>query len=168
MGWRGHDPKCWSELLDEAAARRQAGCTRMPKIAGYDADRNAVRIALGNIERAGLRGLVHAERREFQTARPLGQRAGLIITNPPYGERLCQDKDLPRLYADLGDTLTHHFAGWRAVVFTGNPELSHRLRLSPEQTYTLYNGTLKCKLLIGELPRPSPEPAHPPTASASN
>jgi 23S rRNA (guanine2445-N2)-methyltransferase / 23S rRNA (guanine2069-N7)-methyltransferase len=157
MGWRGHDPKCWSELLDEAAARKQAGCTRMPKIAGYDADRNAVRIALGNIEWAGLRGLVHAERREFQTARPLGQRAGLIITNPPYGERLDQDKGLPRLYADLGDTLAHHFAGWRAAVFTGNPELSHRLRLSPEQTYTLYNGTLKCKLLIVELPQPSPE-----------
>jgi hypothetical protein len=55
------------------------------------------------------------------------------------------------------------------VVFTGPPELlSHHLRLSPEQTYTLYNGTLKCKLLIVELPRPSPEPAHPPTAGASS
>ncbi len=157
MGWRGHHPGLWTELMAEASARKQRGSGHPPKIVGYDADRGAVRIALANVERAGLKGLVYIERRELTAARPVGPRAGLIVTNPPYGERLDEDKSLPRLYGDLGHTLKHHFPLWRAAVFTGNPDLGHRLRLPLQQSYTLYNGALKCRLLIFELAPERPE-----------
>ena len=151
MGWRGHDPRLWTGLIEEARNRKQAGAGRLPKIVGYDADRGAVRIALANVERAGLQGLIHIERRALTAARLIGPRVGLVVTNPPYGERLDQDPGLPRLYGDLGYTLRHHFPLWRAAVFTGNSDLGHRLRLPIQKTYILYNGAIKCRLLILEV-----------------
>ncbi|HMM74082.1 MAG TPA: bifunctional 23S rRNA (guanine(2069)-N(7))-methyltransferase RlmK/23S rRNA (guanine(2445)-N(2))-methyltransferase RlmL [Gammaproteobacteria bacterium] len=88
--WRGHDAALWQRLASEAAARRDAGRARLPAIVGYDADATAIEHAWENIERAGLRGLVHVERREIGDAAPPSADAqgGLVICNPPYGERL--------------------------------------------------------------------------------
>ena len=74
------------------------------------------------------------------------------MANPPYGERLGRDPDLPRLYAALGDALKRAFPGWRAAVFTANLGLAHRLRAVPERTQVLYNGTLRCRLYCFPVP----------------
>ena len=65
----------------------------MPLIRGYDADAAAIRNALANVERAGLRGRVHVEKRALADCAPIavpvaGDVRGLVVTNPPYGERL--------------------------------------------------------------------------------
>ena len=85
--------RCGSELLAEAAQREIRDPKRLPIIRGYDADARAVRSALANVERAGLRGRVHIEKRALADCEPIvvpvaGDVRGLVVTNPPYGERL--------------------------------------------------------------------------------
>ncbi len=154
LGWRGHDAALWQTLKDEAAERRGAGLLKMPPIIGFDADRHAVHAAVENAARAGLTGYVHVERRELADCTPpAGQdgRPGLLATNPPYGERLGDVSELQYLYAHLGEQIKTRFAGWRAAVLTGNPELGKRMGLRARKMYALYNGALECKLLCFEV-----------------
>lgn len=148
LGWRGHDDACWKDLVDEALERREQGLTRLPAIRGYDHDAGAVRTALANIVRADLGGRIHVERRELAAARPPGESPGLLVTNPPYGERLGEVHALIPLYAQLGELLKNHFPGWRAAVFAANTELGLRVGLKPEKTYQLYNGPIECRLAL--------------------
>ena len=165
-GWLGHEPALWDRLIAEAEERRSAGLARLGSVRGYDRDPSAIRIALANLARAGLAGRVHFERRELADCTPgrEGDR-GLVIVNPPYGERLGAGSDLPALYAQLGAVLRERFLGWRAAVFTGNPELGHELGLRARRYHSLYNGPIECRLLHFEIapeaftssaPRPLP------------
>ncbi len=168
LGWRGHDASLWQSLKEDAVARRDAGLPQLPPIIGYDADRQAVRATTDNIARAGLGTHIHVERRELGDCTPPDtQQAapGLFVTNPPYGERLGEVSELQYLYAHLGEQLKTHFNGWRAAVFTGNPELGKRMALRARKIYSLYNGALECKLLCFDItpewfltPRAIPEP----------
>ena len=159
LGWKHHRADLWESLLKEAKTRREAGLPNLPTITGYDLDRHAVHAALDNIERAGLHGLIHVEKQEVINARhrqqhtPLQkggrgdfQPAGLVVVNPPYGERLGKADELAGLYSELGGVLRTHFQGWKASVLTGNPELAFRLGIRARKFYKLYNGAIECKL----------------------
>lgn len=169
-GWKQHDAATWQRLLDEADDRRAKGLAQLPPVRGYDHHATAVRYALANVERAGLHGHVHIEKRELEQAAP-GHPGdtGLVVANPPYGERLGSDSDLPALYARLGNALKNQFGGWRAAVFTGNPELGKHIGLRARRRHTLFNGPIECKLLHFEVSEewylvpsrlPRPLPAH--------
>jgi len=150
LEWKGHDPTSWAALLEEARQRREAGRKRIPPIAGYDSERSAVRVALANVERAGLRGVVHVERRELADCTPVPSRtgaAGLVVVNPPYGERLGEVGTLRPLYACLGALLTERFTGWSAGVLAGNRELGKCLGLRARRRHTVFNGSIECQLL---------------------
>ena len=150
LGWRGHDAALWQRLLEEAHQRRAAGLSHIPTIVGYDVDHKAIRAAWANIEQAGLRERIHVERREVAAlVAPAGDpaSAGLVVVNPPYGDRLGEVEALKELYGLLGDRLKEHFAGWKAAVFTGNVELGKKLGLRAKKMHTLYNGAIECKLL---------------------
>lgn len=165
LGWRGHDSALWLDLVTEADTRAEAGLKRIPPIHGYDVDRRAVHIALGNVERAGLRGHVHIERKEVAEVQPR-HTSGLVVVNPPYGERLGDEASLVPLYAELGHTLRTRFLGWRASVFTGNPELAFKLGIRAIKQYALYNGALACKLFNFEVAEErffTPHEGEPPT-----
>ena len=71
---------------------------------------------------------------------------GVLVTNPPYGERLGEVDDLATLYPKLGDLLKQKFAGWRAYFFTGDPQLPKLVRLSASKRTPLFNGKLECRL----------------------
>lgn len=165
LGWRGHDASRWLAAVAEAEARAVAGLAGLPPIVGHDADRHAVHAALGNLERAGLRGHVHIERKPLSEARPRLAH-GLLAVNPPYGERLGDEASLAPLYRELGATLRDHFPGWHASVFTGNPELAFKLGLRATRQYALYNGALPCKLFNFEVAEArffTPHEGEPPT-----
>src|SRR5690606_40662799 len=68
LGWLGHIPAVWRQLREEAEARREAGLATLPAIVGYDADGQAVRTALANVERAGLREIGRASGRDSGAA----------------------------------------------------------------------------------------------------
>ena len=148
LGWKGHDPAVWARLVDEAEIRRTAGLHRLQSLRGYDANPAAIRVALACLERAGLAGRVHFERRELADCRPArDEDRGLIVVNPPYGERLGTQVDLPNLYARLGTLLKERFSGWRAAMLAGNPELGKHMGLRAVRMHTLYNGPIECRLL---------------------
>jgi len=151
QGWRGHDEPLWQRLVAEARERRDAG-VGLPTIVGYDASAASVRLAIDSVERAGLTGRVHIERRELSGCEPPSEGHGLVAVNPPYGERLGEIGELRLLYSSMGALLRERFGGWRAGVLTGSEQLAGSLGLKAEQTHRLYNGALECELLRVELP----------------
>ena len=146
-GWLGHIPALWNRLLAEAHERRETGQTRIPRIGASDRDPKAVRVALINAGRAGVADRIRIERHDWATVKPPAGPPGLLIANPPYGERLGDRDELSDLYAQLGDRLKSHFVGWRAALFTGNPEQGKRMGLRAVKTNVFYNGPLECRLL---------------------
>ena len=147
-GWKGFDAAVWAGLVEEGETRRQEGLAKIPPIAGYDRNPEAVRIAKLNADRAGLGGKLQMTQGELSDVRKCeGDYPGLFVANPPYGERLGEQKEIEPLYARLGTTLKSHFGNWKAAVFTGNPKLAGALRLRPHRSYSLYNGPIKCRLL---------------------
>jgi len=160
LGWRGHDDGLWNALIDEALERQQAGLDRLPPIHAFDVDPRAIRAARANLERAGLAGRVHVERREINDLQPpAGGRGGLLAINPPYGERLGEAGELAALYARLGELVKTRFPGWRAIVLNG---AGIELGLKPERTWQMDNGPIRCRLerfAVGATPPAPTEPA---------
>jgi len=147
--WRGHDDTAWKELVDEALERQEAGLARIPPIVAFDHDAAEVRLALQNVQRAGLAEHVEVERRDLAEARPPKDGdAGLVAVNPPYGERLAEQHELLPLYLRLGETLRRHFRGWRAVVLNGS---GCQIGLKPARTWQMDNGPIQCRLERFEL-----------------
>ena len=146
-GWLGHIPALWSRLLAEARERWAAGQSRIPLILASDHDPKAVRAALINAGQAGVADGLRIERREWMSVEPPPGPPGLLIVNPPYGERLGEQDEVAALYIQLGDRLKARFAGWRAALFTGNPDLAKRMGLRAEKAHTFHNGPLECRLL---------------------
>lgn len=150
FGWKNHDAGVWRELTEEALARRAAGLAHPLNIYGQDADRSAVRIALENIQKAGLVGRILVRRKPLAETTPQGS-LGLLVVNPPYGERLGDQQELVALYTELGEVLKARFRGWKASLFTGNPELAFRLGIRATKHYRLFNGALECRLFNFEI-----------------
>jgi 23S rRNA (guanine2445-N2)-methyltransferase / 23S rRNA (guanine2069-N7)-methyltransferase len=148
MGWRGHDARLWDTLLAEARARDGRGRGGLPPIVGYDADPGVVRTAAHNLARAGATALVTVERRDLAAcAPPAGAQPGVVVCNPPYGERLGAVGALAALYRRLGDALKQRFPEWVGYVLTGSPDLGKRIGLRVARRHVLYNGAIECRLL---------------------
>lgn len=152
--WPGHQPELWLELKQEAERRAYEGKQRrLPVIAGYDQDPRVIATAWKNIQRAGLEGLVHAEARpvaELEKSASMAEN-GLVLTNPPYGERLNERRELAGLYGELGQAVMTAFPGWRLGVFTGAPEFGKSLGIRSFKQYKLFNGKLPAQLLLFEV-----------------
>jgi 23S rRNA (guanine2445-N2)-methyltransferase / 23S rRNA (guanine2069-N7)-methyltransferase len=149
-GWRGHDAASWDRMREEARDRRAA---RTPRrcILGSDADPDAVRMSIENAAHAGVADWIHVEKRALsELVRPAGG-PGLVVTNPPYGERIGAESGLSELYSELGRTLRERFKGWQAAVLTGNPPLARNLGIYAKRTHRVYNGTIECRLLRFDL-----------------
>ena len=149
--WLGHVPALWQKLHEEAQARAQAGLAKPPLwIRGYEADPRLITPARNNIERAGLADWVKIYQGELATFEPRPDQGqhGLLVCNPPYGERLGDEASLLYLYQHLGERLRQSCLGWQAAIFTGAPELGKRMGLRSHKQYALFNGALPCKLLL--------------------
>jgi 23S rRNA (guanine2445-N2)-methyltransferase / 23S rRNA (guanine2069-N7)-methyltransferase len=149
-GWRGHDLELWEQLRAEARARRAARPVRRC-ILGSDSDSEAVRMAIANGEHAGVAAWLHIEKRPLsEVLRPKAE-TGLVVANPPYGERIGAESGLPALYSELGAVLRERFQGWQAAILTGNPPLARNLGIYAKRTHRVFNGTIECRLLRFDL-----------------
>ncbi len=151
--WLNHRNDIWLTLREEALQRRRLGLARvdLPEIRGYDADVRVIRAAEDNIVSAELDHWLKVSRKELaEFKQPTHKRLlpGLVICNPPYGERLGEIESLKLLYAHLGERLRNEFQGWHAGIFTGNPELGKQMGLRAEKKYKLFNGPLPSELLL--------------------
>jgi 23S rRNA (guanine2445-N2)-methyltransferase / 23S rRNA (guanine2069-N7)-methyltransferase len=148
IGWKKHDAECWKKLRMEALQRRKSGMERLPIIVGFDQNKQTVKTALAHITNAGLQNKIHVERRDIEDAEPAESwKTGLLICNPPYGERLGDEQETAELYKKFGESLKAHFIGWKAAMIISNPELGFRLGIRSQKPITLFNGALECKLL---------------------
>ena len=149
--WLGHVPAMWRKLHDEALARAEAGLAKTPAwIRGYEADPRLIQPARNNVERAGLSDWIKVYQGEVATfePRPDQNQKGLVICNPPYGERLGDEASLLYLYQNLGERLRQACLNWEAAVFTGAPDLGKRMGIRSHKQYSFWNGALPCKLLL--------------------
>ena len=72
--------------------------------------------------------------------------AGVLVANPPYGERIGSEEELARFYPALGNALKARFAGWRCYLFSSDVRLPKLIRLQPSKRTPLFNGALECRL----------------------
>lgn len=148
LGWQKHDKTLWQSLLFEALQRKTAGISHLPTLVGFDKDRRNINAALTHLANTGLTGKIHLECRDIKDAAPAQSwRPGLVICNPPYGERLGDEEETAKLYQLFGETLKTQFIHWQAAVIISNPELGFRLGIRSQKPVTFYNGALECKLL---------------------
>ena len=156
--FRDRDRDLVARLVAELEARVRAPAG---SFAASDLDPRAVEAAQACAAAAGVGGVVAITKRHFEEVRPEGP-AGLIVTNPPYGERL----PLPRagaLFRRLGDWMVRHCAGWRAAILAADTPAAQHLGLRPTQRVPLSNGSIACRLLEVEI-RPRSTPASPPSS----
>lgn len=150
-GWLNHDRALWLGLMDEARERRAAGLSVLNnRFYGFDIDADQLSAAQKNLERAGLAGRVHLERRPMQSLRMQSdviEQGGLVVCNPPYGERLSELPQLAPLYQQFHDA-TMGLPEWRLAVFTGNVDLAKSIRRPLHKQYRLHNGTIETRLLV--------------------
>ncbi len=140
---RGFDAGLWRELQKSAAAARRAA-ERLP-IWGSDISDDAVARAGQNLAHAGLDDLVTLERADIlERAAPSPK--GILVANPPYGERLGEAEELAAFYPKLGTALKKHFAGWDCWFLSADTRLPKLIGLKPMRKIPLFNGNLECRL----------------------
>ena len=91
--------------------------------------------------------------------------SGILVTNPPYGERLADPGELAAFYPKLGDVLKKRFTGWTAYLLSADQSLPKLIRLQASKRTPLYNGALECRLyqyrlVAGTMRRPKKAPTN--------
>ena len=151
MRWPDFDEALYEQVIAAAEAAQQTDAE--VTIIGSDVDRDYVAAARQNITQAGLEDDIRVRVQDIAEARGLGE-SGVVLVNPPYGERIHPD-NLNGLYKIIGDTFKTNFSGYDAFVFTGNPEAAKHIGLKTSRRIPLYNGPIECRLLKYELYRGS-------------
>jgi len=137
------DAALWRRLREEAA-RPAASAPRLA-LYGSDIDPRSLDAARRNLAAAGVERWIRLDRSDV-LERTAPAPSGVLVANPPYGERLGTAEELAKFYPRLGDALKQRFAGWRCFLFTADMRLPKLIRLEPARRVPLYNGALECRL----------------------
>ncbi|MGF1580467.1 MAG: class I SAM-dependent RNA methyltransferase [Gemmataceae bacterium] len=149
QGWLDFDRGLWNAIRDEARDGIEGGLGST--ILGTDNRKDVLSLARSNAKAAGCGHALTFQKRELADFEPPIDTPGLLICNPPYGERIGDEKQLRGLYRLLGTVLKERFQGWRAVIFTANNNLARQIGLTPSERIALYNGKISCQLLQYDL-----------------
>jgi putative N6-adenine-specific DNA methylase len=120
------------------------------RLYGSDTDPKGLNAARRNLAEAGIERWVSLERSDI-LERSAPAPAGVMVANPPYGERMGSPDELAAFYPKLGDALKQKFAGWRCYFFTADLRLPKLIRLEPSARTPLWNGALECRLYEFEI-----------------
>ena len=134
------DSKLWERIKKERTIEPVE-----PRLYGSDTDPEALQAARRNLGAAGVERWVKLEQSDvLQRAAP--ESAGVLVANPPYGERIGSAEELAAFYPELGHALKKRFAGWNCFFFTADFRLAKLIRLQPSRRTPLWNGSLECRL----------------------
>ncbi len=159
--WKQHDKALWQETL--AVTKRQASKNKLNytgKIIGSDRHRKSLELAQENIHRAGFSDIIDVQEQDIK--KPIDLQLaenGLIVTNPPYGERLGNPETIVEIYRVLGDYFKANFQNWNAAMITTEVEYAKAIGLRSNKRYKLKNGALDCQLYLFDI---KPESAYEP------
>ena len=153
--WKGHNETQWQALLADARGRAERGrAATLPEIRGYDADPAVIRSAQQNIARMGLEKTVRVSAKSLSELKKPSHAPmpfGLLVCNPPYGERLGEKASLAYLYRQLGELMAAEFSGWQAALLTSDLDLGKATGLRSHKRYALWNGAIAAHLLLFDL-----------------
>jgi len=159
-----HRSDLWQKVQADAEAAMEEAVGRAAgepvRIAASDIDPQAVAMARGNLQRAGLPpDLVRFTVADAVTARPPWPDPGVLLSNPPYNERVSIDT---ATWREFGATLRNHFGGWRALLLSSDRGLPGQLGLRERRKTPLFNGQIECRLFEFEMRRRhAPAPVEP-------
>ena len=146
MQWKDFDEELWSLITEKSIGKiREAEVD----ILASDISKNVLKKAKENAANAKVEDIVKFSSISFFDLKPNKSR-GLIMINPPYGERMEKD-DIPKLYKEIGDKLKKDFPGYTAWLITSNLEAIKKIGLHHSRKVTLYNGALECRFLKYEM-----------------
>lgn len=147
QNWKSFDSEIWNSVRAEGDALiKPLNC----KILGYDKDPRSTNATRANLDSAGFGDKVEVSKSSFESLRP-GVSSGMLIMNPPYGERLERKEDITALYEMIGDKLKKDFQGFEAWIITSSPEGMKSVGLRPSKKFVVFNGPLECRFLKYEL-----------------
>jgi putative N6-adenine-specific DNA methylase len=146
--WLDFDAELFDRLLKSAEAGEKQDLAAT--IIGSDRNFDIIEQARANARSSGVERYVRFAQLELADVEAPTD-SGILLCNPPYGERLGRDEDLGAFYKLLGNVLKNRFRGWTAFVLSGNKELAKSIGLRSAQRTTVYNGTLACQLMKYEL-----------------
>ncbi len=138
--WKDYDVKLFNEIVNESKETRTDSGIR---IFASDIAPEAVRLAMRHAQNAGVLKMINFRTCHFNDIIPPPS-PGIIIINPPYGERIVQE-NLNALYAQIGDKFKKDFAGFEAWIISSNAEAVKHIGLRPSKKIPVYNGQLECR-----------------------
>ncbi len=140
---KSFDAGLWQELRAEAEARRRP-VTQLP-IYGSDLYGDTLKLAQANLRAAGLEEAVQLKQANaLEISAPAA--TGVLVTNPPYGERMGEQQELAEFYPRFGDALKQKFAGWNCYILSADMSLPKLIKLQVSKRTPLFNGALECRL----------------------
>jgi putative N6-adenine-specific DNA methylase len=141
------DSAAWEDVKTEEKRKEKQPNLRLY---GSDTDPAALNAARRNLAEAGIERWVGLERSDIlERAAPAP--LGVMVANPPYGERMGSADELAAFYPRLGDALKKRFTGWRCYFFTADLRMPKLIRLEPSRRTPLWNGALECRLYEFEI-----------------
>ncbi|AYV19873.1 MULTISPECIES: bifunctional 23S rRNA (guanine(2069)-N(7))-methyltransferase RlmK/23S rRNA (guanine(2445)-N(2))-methyltransferase RlmL [Vibrio] len=140
------EPEVWAEVKSEANVQARRGVKKTDsRFWGFDNDPKVLRTAKENAKRAGVEELINFELGDAsQVTKPAEFGEGVVVCNPPYGERLGTEPGLIALYTEFGNQLKTQFGGCQASIFSSSDDLLSCLRMRAEKQFKLNNGALQC------------------------
>jgi len=141
MDWPNFDQPLWQTL--HASASTLHG--QPPIILASDRDAGAIKMAHGNAERAGVSDHIEFKCQAVSSITP-PDNIGWVVTNPPYGLRLSEGKDLRNLYAQFGNVLRQNCPGWNLSVLCSDPVLLGQMQVKMDASLNLVNGGIRVRL----------------------
>jgi putative N6-adenine-specific DNA methylase len=139
--WSDFDEELFSEIYNDDSGARDFQF----RIIGSDISPKAIAVAEKNIKNAGLKKYIDLSVKPIQQYSEAPQPPGVLMTNPPYGERIKVD-DIEALYATIGERLKHVFVGYDAYILSYRKELFDKIGLKPTKRFFLFNGQLECEM----------------------
>jgi putative N6-adenine-specific DNA methylase len=141
--WKTLSPSVWTAAREEARSREYSGSY---DISGGDIDPACVAASQENARRAGVADVVRFETADAR-AFTGGDTAGIIATNPPYGERLLERSGAARLYREFGSA-ARALDGWKLYILSSHPDFEDEFGRKATKKRKLYNGMIKCDLYM--------------------
>ena len=143
MNWRIFDRRIWAQARDAARDREFHGNYN---IVGSDIDPKAIAIARENAERAGVADVIRFEVADAAAFDCRTER-GVIVTNPPYGERIMEKEQAEQLYRSFGEAY-RKTANWQLYLLSSHTEFERCFGRTADKKRKLYNGMIKCDLFM--------------------
>lgn len=147
--WPDFNGRLWSQALERAASSSSdqlADGSDLAPVVGMELDASVAEQGQANADAAGVGDAVTIRCGDFRDFQPPSG-PGVLVCNPPYGERIGERDELEQLYGDLGQMVKERCSGWDFWLLSGNPELTGALRMKASRRIPVSNGGIDCRWL---------------------